>query len=300
MTNITIKPFLKWVGGKGRLLPEISKYYPFGTKITKYVEPFIGGGAVLFDVLNNYSLKEVYINDLNKELINSYLCIRDDCLGLIDLLDFYQKEYLMAADRKEYYLTLRDLYNKKEQTKTEQAALFIFLNKTCFNGLYRVNKKNEFNVPAGTYINPKIYDKENLLNISEKIKDINILNVDYRDTLNFADEHTFFYLDPPYRPISKTSNFTGYTSQNFTEESQKELSEYVLNLHKKGSLFLLSNSDPSNCNEQDSFFKKYYCHFSMIQVKASRTINANTESRGKISELLIHNIKLNNRYRSNF
>lgn len=212
------KPFLKWAGGKGQLLGEIERYYPFdGGKITKYAEPFVGGGAVLFDILSRYRLDTVYISDINAELINTYSAIRDCPDQLIDLLIDMQSEYLsMDTDaRREYYTSARSRFNKFKSSTVksgdpELAALMIFLNRTCFNGLYRVNKKGWFNVPMGSYKNPQICDEPNLRAVSEKLQDVEIVCGDYRQSADFIDEHTFAYFDPPYRPLTDTSNFTAY------------------------------------------------------------------------------------------
>jgi DNA adenine methylase len=199
------KTFLKWAGGKGQLLSEIEKYYPFENgKITKYAEPFVGGGAVLFDVLNKYDLETVYISDINAELINTYRIIRDVIDEMIDMLMVMQSEYVpMNTDyRKAYYLAKRERFNDlklngNENINIEKAALMIFLNKTCFNGLFRVNKKGLFNVPMGSYKNPMICDEDNLRAVSERLQNVTIVCADYRESADFIDESTFVYFDPP-------------------------------------------------------------------------------------------------------
>lgn len=196
-----VKPFLKWAGGKGQLLSEIEKYYPFEDgKITRYAEPFVGGGAVLFDILSKYDLDEVYISDINAELINTYRIIRDDIDELIDMLMVMQKEFvpMSTEDRKAYYSTKRERFNDlkvngNENINIEKAALMIFLNKTCFNGLFRVNRKGFFNVPMGAYKNPMICDKENLHAVSEKLQNVTIVCGDYRKSADFIDDSTFVY-----------------------------------------------------------------------------------------------------------
>lgn len=291
------KPFLKWAGGKSQLLKEIEKYYPFDSgEITKYAEPFVGGGAVLFDVLNRFSPEKVYISDINAELINTYLVIRDNVLELIGLLSTFQTEYL-ALDteyRKEYFLNKRERFNFLKidtisHKNVEKAALLIFLNKTCFNGLYRVNKKGHFNVPMGAYKNPCICDENNLLTASNKLQNVEIVCGDYKESANFIDRNTFVYFDPPYRPISPTASFTSYTEQNFNDDKQIELANFISNMHNKGALILLSNSDPKNSDSNDNFFDELYSDHNIKRVSATRMINSNSAARGQINELVISN-----------
>ncbi|MCI9078718.1 MAG: DNA adenine methylase [Lachnospiraceae bacterium] len=292
-----IKPFLKWAGGKGQLLREIEKYYPFekGT-ITKYAEPFVGGGAVLFDILSKYGLEEVYISDINAELINAYRILRDDIDELVTMLQVMQNEFVpMDTDeRKTYYMVKRERFNDlkingDETINIEKAALMIFLNKTCFNGLFRVNKKGLFNVPMGSYKNPMICDENNLQAISQKLQKVNIVCGDYKLSKDFIDEHTFVYFDPPYRPLTDTASFTAYTENLFNDDSQKELASFVDELNKKGAKIVVSNSDPKNSNTDDDFFDDIYSAHKIKRVEATRMINCNGESRGKIKELLISN-----------
>lgn len=292
-----VKPFLKWAGGKGQLLVEIKKYYPFQNgAITKYAEPFIGGGAVLFDILSEYQLEEVYISDINAELINAYRIIRDDVDELIDSLMVMQSEFLPknTEDRKTYYLLKRERFNalkvnSGDKINIEKAALMIFLNRTCFNGLFRVNKRGFFNVPMGDYKNPIICDKENLHAVSEKLDKVTIVCGDYRESDNFIDEKTFVYFDPPYRPLTATANFTAYTKNSFNDEEQIELAKFVFDIHKKGAKIVISNSDPKNSNPEDNFFDKLYAAYNIKRVEANRLINRNSEARGKIKEMLISN-----------
>ncbi len=291
------KPFLKWAGGKGQLLKEIERYYPFTEEnITKYAEPFVGGGAVLFDILSKYNLNEVYISDINAELINSYYIIRDEIDALIETLYTIQNEFvpLDINNRKIYYNQKRERFNDlkvngNESTNTLKAALMIFLNKTCFNGLYRVNKKGLFNVPMGTYKNPLICDEKNLRAVSEKLQKVSIVCGDYRECANFIDKNTFVYFDPPYRPITDTASFTAYTENLFNDEQQIELARFVDDMHKKGAKVVISNSDPKNSNEDDDFFDNIYSDYKIKRVEATRMINCKSEARGKIKELLISN-----------
>ena len=294
--NDEAKPFLKWAGGKGQLLKEISRYYPFenNKKITKYAEPFVGGGAVLFDILNKFKLDEVYISDINSELINTYKVIRDDIDGLLVILSQFEHDYLklQEKDRKEAYIAKRARFNKLKTNNTmgvEMAALMIFLNKTCFNGLYRVNRKGEYNVPMGAYKNPQICNERNLRAVSKKLQNVKIVCGDYKESADFIDDKTFVYFDPPYRPLTKTASFTSYTESMFDDNNQLELAEYVQNLDKKGALLAISNSDPKNIDKDDNFFDDAYAKQNVMRVEATRMINRNSDSRGKIKELLIVN-----------
>lgn len=291
-----VKPFLKWAGGKGQLLKEIEKYYPFKKGIKKYAEPFVGGGAVLFDVLSKYELEEIYISDINAELINTYRTIRDDIDNLINFLYQYQNEFapMETEERKEYYLSKRERFNflkvnGNKSASTEKAALMIFLNKTCFNGLFRVNKKGLFNVPMGSYKNPLICDETNLRNVSAKLQKVTIVCGDYKESKNFIDNNTFVYFDPPYRPLTETANFTAYTDALFDDKEQIELAKFVDDMSDRGAKIVVSNSDPKNVNDKDDFFEEIYSSHIISRVEATRMINSNSEARGKIKELLISN-----------
>lgn len=293
----SVKPFLKWAGGKGQLVPEIEKYYPFdGSKFTKYAEPFVGGGAVLFDILSKYDLEEVYISDINAELINTYCIIRDDIDSLVETLYAMQNDFvpLDTDNRKVYYMEKRKRFNElkgkcNESVNIEKAALMVFLNKTCFNGLFRVNKKGLFNVPMGAYKNPMICDENNLREVSERLQKVTIVCGDYRESASFIDKNTFVYFDPPYRPLTETASFTAYTETLFNDEEQVELARFVDDIHKKGARVVISNSDPKNSNTEDDFFDNIYSAYKIKRVEATRMINCNSEARGKIKELLISN-----------
>ncbi|MCM1213995.1 MAG: DNA adenine methylase [Lachnospiraceae bacterium] len=291
------KPFLKWVGGKSQLITQIESYYPFNDKrIKKYCEPFVGGGAILFNVLSHYKIEEAYISDINRELINTYICIRDNYIEMIDGLENLQQIYQQASQerRQEIYYQNRDRFNELKTQGTdgdgiEKAILMIFLNKTCFNGLYRVNKKGQFNVSMGSYVNPIIYDEENLKAVSFLLRNVNIICGDYHLSDQFIDDKTFVYFDPPYRPISNTSNFTAYTEENFSDEQQIELAQYVNTLNQRKAKILISNSDPGNTNPDDTFFLDLYREYHFYAVEATRMINSKGSGRGKIKELLISN-----------
>lgn len=295
-TKTAVKPFLKWVGGKTQLINSIKEYYPFDDKITKYAEPFVGGGAVLFDILNNYELESIYISDSNAELINAYKIIKEHPEELINQLHYLELSYhaLNPEPRKEYYSRMRTRFNKLQlgnniKDDIEKAALMIFLNKTCFNGLYRVNKKGKFNASMGNYKNPLICDEENILAISEKLQSIEIVTGDYKQSLDFIDEHTFAYFDPPYRPLTNTSNFLSYGEDHFGDSNQIELKNFIDLLNEKGAKILTSNSDPKNADPNDNFFDDLYSSYRIERVGARRSINSNGKKRGRISELLISN-----------
>lgn len=291
-------PFLKWAGGKRQLLPIISQYYPFDT-CTKYVEPFVGGGAVLFDVLLNYNIQEIYISDINAHLINAYQVIKLYPTELITELKKLNKTYNTKdiVKKKQYYLNCRHKFNQQEnvltarkKTRVLNAAYMIFLNKTCFNGLYRVNSKGEFNVPFGKFENPMICDEENIQTISQKLQNVSIKYGPYTTWEKEIDEHTFVFLDPPYRPLNKTSSFNAYAKDTFGDKEQKELAEFIKTIHTAGAKFVLCNSDPHNTNPNDDFFDELYKDYHIHRVPASRMINSQAKGRGKITELLITNI----------
>ena len=293
-----IKPFVKWAGGKGSLLNQLNNYYPLelkNGKIECYIEPFVGGGAVLIDILQNYDVKEAYAFDINIDLINSYNVIKNNPEELITNLKLLEKEYLNLEkdDRKKYFYNIRKQYNSYRITKDEmslqKAIEFIFLNRTCFNGLYRVNKNGDFNVPMGNYKNPTICDEENLRALSELIKNVNFEYGDYKASQKYIKKNTFVYFDPPYRPLNITSGFTSYTKEDFDDENQKELALYYKELNNNNVKVMLSNSNPKNTNKEDCFFENIYKGFNINEVYAKRMINANSNGRGEISELLITN-----------
>lgn len=294
-TRTVAKPFLKWAGGKTQLLEDINKRMANLPAFEKYAEPFVGGGAVLFHVLANYPIKRAYISDINADLINTYVMVKTQVEKLIKTLSGIEKEFLgkNEAQRKTYYYQQRDRFNtlvaKKQAQKIEKAALFIFLNHTCFNGLYRVNRNGEFNVPMGSYKNPLICDADNLRKVSKLLQKVEIACADYQESMAFIDKNTMVYFDPPYRPLTQTASFTSYTKEEFDDNAQIELAHYVEKVHSKHAKILLSNSDPHNVNPKDSFFDKLYSAFNIERVLASRMINCKDTARGKITELLIAN-----------
>lgn len=294
--KIELKPFVKWVGGKGQLIDEIEKMFPVDDKkvLTKYAEPMVGGGALFFSVLSKYNFEELYISDINSELINAYTAIKQNVNALIERLSEMQMTFLPLNDngRKYYYYNIRDKFNSlvlSEDTSIEKAAHFIFLNKTCFNGLYRVNRKGQFNVPMGAYRNPTICDDENLRNIHEALQNVTIVSGDYTRSKAFIDNQTFVYFDPPYRPISETSAFTSYNSDAFDDNEQIRLAKFIDEISGVGAKIVLSNSDPKNINQEDNFFDDLYKNYKINRVEASRAINSKGNKRGKINELLISN-----------
>ena len=294
-----VKPFVKWAGGKSSLIPQITKYFPLELKnnqIEKYVEPFVGGGAVLIDILQKYDIKQAYAFDINKDLINCYNVIKYKVEDLIQKLDKKEKEFLSLEidGRQKCFYNIRTKYNSyflNTELDVERASEFIFLNRTCFNGLYRVNKSGKFNVPFGKYKNPTICDSRNLSNLSILFKNTIFKYGDYKESESLIDENTFVYFDPPYRPLSVTSGFTSYTKEDFNDENQKELAKYYNKLNVKNAKLMLSNSNPKNTDENDDFFENIYKGFNINEVSAKRMINSNAKGRGEISELLITNYK---------
>ena len=301
-----IKPFVKWAGGKNSLIPQLTKYYPLELKdgtIERYIEPFVGGGAVLIDILQNYEVKEAYAFDINKDLINCYNVIKNDVESLIQELDKKEKEFISLDNdnRQSYFYTVRAEYNSyslKDGINVKRASEFIFLNRTCFNGLYRVNKDGKFNVPCGKYKNPTICDSSNLRNLSKLIKNVTFEYGDYKKSEDFVSKNTFVYFDPPYRPLSTTSGFTSYTKEDFNDENQKELADYYNKLNLKNAKLMLSNSNPKNVNKDDNFFENIYKGFVINEVSAKRMINSNAKGRGEISELLITNYEEQSKWNS--
>ncbi len=285
MTDRIAKPFLKWAGGKTQLINDIEKALPKDISKHKftYIEPFVGSGAVLFWVLNSFpNLKKAVINDINEDLINTYKTIASRPKELISILQTLQNEFheLEGQDeaKKEYYYSKRELYNTRKEEQSGQAALFIFLNRTCFNGLYRVNRRNEYNVPMGSYKRPTICDKENILAVSEALQKVEILCGDYEETIKYADNNTLFYFDPPYKPLSETSSFNSYAKDEFNDAEQIRLRDFCNKLDILGYTWILSNSDVKGKDEHDNFFDDLYSDFYIRRVDARRSINANPEN----------------------
>ena len=304
MIDIKIaKPFLKWAGGKTQLISNIERTLP--TEITKekftYIEPFVGSGAVLFWMLNNFpKLEKAVINDINEDLINTYKTIASKPKELISILEILQNEFHNLEGNEEnkklYYYQKRELYNTRKEEKSGQAALFIFLNRTCFNGLYRVNSKNLYNVPMGGYKKPTICDKENILAVSNALQKVEILNGDFEQTLDYANNNSLFYFDPPYKPLSETSSFNSYAKDEFNDSEQIRLRDFCNKLDVLNHTWILSNSDVKGKNENDNFFDDLYSDFNIQRVDARRSINANPEKRGLLKELMITNKTNNQQY----
>lgn len=290
------KPFIKWVGGKGQLIEQLDSYLPADfdnwDNVT-YIEPFIGGGAMLFYMLQRYpNIQHAVINDVNPDLTTCYRIVRDNPEELIASLQDIQDAYnaLPTEDeRKEFFLAVRNHYNEKNLDPIENTTNFFFLNRTCFNGLYRVNKKGLFNVPFGKYTNPQICDPTTILMDSELLQRVEIMTGDFEATFQHAHGSTLFYFDPPYRPLSDTSSFNDYTKEAFNDDAQIRLKEYCDRIHAAGYSFMLSNSDCKGKNETDNFFDLLYGAYQIERVWASRSINANPNKRGKLTEILVHN-----------
>jgi DNA adenine methylase len=291
------KPFLKWAGGKSWLIEHIEPLLPpyLSSNSFTYVEPFVGSGAMLFWFLDRFpKMEKAIINDLNGDLINVYRTIALQPEELISILDILQKEYHLLEDdedgKKIYYYDKRDKFNLRDCSNVDHAALFIFLNRTCFNGLYRVNKSNKYNVPMGRYKNPTICDRNNLLAVSEALKKVEIRCGDYADTL-IESGNPIYYFDPPYKPISVSSSFGAYTKDGFGDGDQVRLKEFCDILDGKGYNWLLSNSDVRE-NSGDNFFDDMYSDYNILRVNAKRSINSNKDGRGLVSEIIINNIYL--------
>lgn len=290
------KPFLKWAGGKTQLISAIDSYLPpefCGADPITYIEPFVGGGALLFHLLQTYpNIQRAVINDINPRLITAYRTIRDNVGSLIICLKEMDREYKSLGDydrQKEYYLKIRESFNKTLLSEVEVAASLIFLNRTCFNGLYRENSKGNFNVPFGRYNNPLICNEELLNHDSEVLKKVEILNGDFYNTKEYVSGFTFFYFDPPYRPLDCTSSFNTYVKEAFNDNEQIRLRDFFTELTDINCKALLSNSDGKGRNEADTFLEDIYKDFVIERVYAKRAINANPSKRGVLTELLIRN-----------
>ncbi|MGN0827039.1 MAG: DNA adenine methylase [Kiritimatiellia bacterium] len=292
------KPFVKWAGGKGQLISQLEALFPSDLASRDgltYVEPFVGGGAMVFHMLGKYrTIRRVVINDFNSDLVCTYSVVRDSPEALIEVLSKFQAEYRTCCSeekRKEYYLQKRGEYNRRKATAVETAALFIFLNRTCFNGLYRVNSKGLYNVPFGRAANPLICDAETLRADSVLLQNVEIIQGDFEGVYDHIKGTAFVYLDPPYRPLPKTPSFTAYSKNGFNDAQQKRLAEFCRKLDKDGHLWLQSNSDPANTDPDDKFFDDLYRGFDIQRVSASRMINSKADGRGKITELAIRNYR---------
>lgn len=290
------KPFIKWVGGKGQLIEQLDAQLPadFSTwEDVTYIEPFVGGGAMLFYMLQQYpNIRHAVINDVNSDLTTCYRTVRDMPKELVaSLMDIQAAYNTLSTEeaRKDFFLSVRDRYNEKNLDPLENTTIFFFLNRTCFNGLYRVNKKGLFNVPFGKYTNPQICDPATIRKDSELLQRVEIMNDDFEATFDHAHGNTLFYFDPPYRPLSDTSSFNDYAKEAFNDDAQIRLKKYCDRINEAGFRFMLSNSDCKGKNEEDNFFDVLYGAYHIERVWASRNINSNPSKRGKLTEILVHN-----------
>ncbi len=290
------KPFIKWVGGKGQLIEQLEALLPADFdkwENVTYIEPFVGGGAMLFYMIQRHSnIKSAVINDINEDLTTCYKVVRDNPKELVDSLAEIQKEYYLLHSedlRKKFFMLMRDEFNTKSLAPIRNTTLFFFLNRTCFNGLYRVNKSGLFNVPFGKYETPTICDPVTIYADSEVLQNVEIMTGDYQKTFKKAHGNTLFYFDPPYRPLSNTSSFNDYAKEAFNDLAQKRLKKFCDRIEKAGYSFMLSNSDCFNTPLRDRFFEDLYLEYIIDRVWASRNINANSSKRGKLTEILVHN-----------
>lgn len=300
--DIKANPFVKWAGGKRQIINEIHNFLPEMIESCEnltYIEPFVGGGAVYFSLFPSPNIAKSILIDNNLSLIITYHVIKTRVNELITILDGIEQKYNNISEEAQatYFYETRDKFNLliksiSDDVFSEQwlwiAAFFIFLNKTCFNGLYRVNSQGEFNVPRGSYNNPTICDAENLFHVHKALEKAVIIHGDFEKAKEYIDSSTFVYLDPPYRPI-KNSSFTSYTKNDFDDTEQIRLANFCRRIHNLGGKFLLSNSDPKNIDPEDNFFEELYDGFNIEYVDARRNINSNGNERGTVTELLIMN-----------
>ena len=293
------KPFLKWAGGKGQLISQLEHHLPLDLKEQEftYIEPFVGGGALLFYMLQHFpNIKRAVINDVNTYLITAYQVIKSTPDDLIERLADLEEQYFSLVEeveKKKFYLQVRDIFNNDKLDDIDRSKYLIFLNRTCFNGLYRVNAKGKFNVPFGRHLHPTICNAEVIKADSQVLNRVEmvILNGDFGMTQNYmGNGYNFFYFDPPYRPLNATSSFNSYSKEDFNDDEQIRLRDYCAFLNENPNVkWMLSNADCSAKNPDDTFFEKIYADFSINRVYASRAINANPNKRGKLTELLIKN-----------
>ena len=290
------KPFIKWVGGKGQLIEQLEALLPADfteRENVTYIEPFVGGGAMLFYMLQTYpNIKSAIINDINPDLTLCYQVVRDNPTELIDSLKDIQSQYhalKTEEERRTFFLEQRDRFNTKSLNAIENCTLFFFLNRTCFNGLYRVNKTGKFNVPFGKYVTPTICDVATIYADSKLLQRVEIMTGDFEQTFDKIKGNTFFYFDPPYRPLSNTSSFNDYTKEDFNDEAQIRLKRFCDRLNEIGVNFMLSNSDCLGKNGTDRFFDDLFINYKIERVWASRNINSVASKRGKLTEIVISN-----------
>lgn len=295
------KPFIKWVGGKGQLIEQLEALLPADfseRENVTYIEPFVGGGAMLFYMLQTYpNIKSAVINDINPDLTLCYQVVRDNPTELIQSLNAIQSDYYALRteeERKMYFLQQRERFNSKSLNEIDNTTLFFFLNRTCFNGLYRVNKSGKFNVPFGKYTTPTICDSATIYADSKLLQKVDIMTGDFEQTFAKIKGNTFFYFDPPYRPLSNTSSFNDYTKEDFDDNAQIRLKLFCDRLNENGVNFMLSNSDCLGKDGTDRFFDDLFIDYSIERVWASRNVNAIASKRGKLTEIVVNNY--HNRY----
>lgn len=308
-TKHLAKPIVKWAGGKRSLLDTFETYFPTSKRINKYVEPFLGGGSVLFHFLNENRFDQYIVSDINPSLITMYVVVQRDIETLIEQLSALESTYLAhdEAGRKAMFYELREKFNELRQdptiyvtskdvvhsSSTYLAALFIYLNRTCFNGLYRENLSGGFNVPHGRYKKPLILNKENLLNCHEAFQKVEFVSGDFEELTSHIDSRTFIYLDPPYRPLEASNKtFNGYSKESFDDEEQRRLARWCRTIDEQGGYFMLSNSNPKNINPEDTFFEDLYQGFYINDmIVAPRIISAKASTRKPVTELLVWNYR---------
>lgn len=298
------KPFLKWAGGKGQLLAQMAQHYPpelRAGRIRRYIEPFLGGGAVFLEIAQRYAIDCAYLSDANPEVALVYRVVQAEVDRLIEHLESHAQCYLAADEtgRAAYFYAVRQRYNAQPVSdllsrpvpaQIERAAAMIFLNKTCYNGLFRVNAQGQFNVPHGRYRRPTICDGENLRRVSALLQRAEVRIAPFTDCAPQVDAQSFVYFDPPYRPLTPTSSFTAYSAIRFDDDDQRALAAFFAHLHDTtGAKLMLSNSDPSHVDPDDDFFTRLYGRFTIHRVWANRMINTQADKRGRIPELLITN-----------
>lgn len=295
------KPFIKWVGGKGQLIEQLEALLPADfveRENVTYIEPFVGGGAMLFYMLQTYpNIKSAVINDINPDLTLCYQIVRDNPTELIKSLNTIQSDYYALRteeERKMFFLQQRERFNSKSLNEIDNTTLFFFLNKTCFNGLYRVNKAGNFNVPFGKYTTPTICDSATIYADSKLLQKVDIMTGDFEQTFAKIEGNTFFYFDPPYRPLSNTSSFNDYTKEDFNDNAQIRLKLFCDRLDENGVNFMLSNSDCLGKDGTDRFFDDLFIDYTIERVWASRNVNAIASKRGKLTEIVVNNY--HNRY----
>ncbi len=297
------RPFLKWAGGKSQLLPELCRRFPPALAaggIVRYIEPFLGSGALFFHLAQAFSLREHLLLDTNPDLVLTYQTIQNRVEEVIEVLGNMEREYcaLSPDGQREYYYRVRDAFNEvgartdagvMSMPGVVRAAQFLFMNKTCFNGLFRVNSRGLFNVPFGRHRRPTICNASNLRLVSWVLQRAEIRTADFEDSGKFVDDATFIYFDPPYRPLGGTAYFTSYAATPFNDGEQGRLAAFFRKLDARGAKLMMSNSDPKNERAEDDFFEKAYTGFTIERVKARRTINSDATRRGRIYELIITN-----------